>query len=235
MRKVLLLILICSISILVFFLYQQEKNTVMESTLAPFYQILGKPILMADKVLNKTIPVNNADEKKYGESIKLRFSYLRDGSDQYKYLNSLIKELSKNSKKPFQYEVFLLDSYSPNAFATPGGTIFVTKGLLEILKSESELVSILGHELGHVEKGHCFDMVKFELLAKKLGMETLGKLADFIFAFAIKTSYNKTQEDEADEYGYNLIIESKYNPLSTGIAFNRLSQTYSDLESRKAN
>jgi len=73
-------------------------------------------------------------------------------------------------------------------FTLPSGVILVTKGLLETMQSESELVSILAHELGHIERGHCFDVVKYELLARKIKSEKLGELAIFRDYFSSQPS-----------------------------------------------
>jgi predicted Zn-dependent protease len=235
-RKIFFILLLLIGITTFYFLYTEEKNTAFDSTLTPFYQILGKPILQINQILNKVIPVDTLDEKEYGEAIRLRYSYLENENDlNLIYINTLVTSLTKFKQKPFEYRVYILDSFIPNAFATPGGTLFITQGLLDILKSESELVAILSHEIGHVEKGHCFDRVRFELLTKKIGMSTLGKLADIIFSFTISTSYNKNQEDEADEYAFDLVLLTDYDPSGEGKSFKRLKETYSNRESREAN
>ena len=235
-RKIFFLLLLVFGLIIFYFLYTEEKNTAFDSTLTPFYQILGKPILQINHLLNKLIPVDTLDEKEYGEAIRLRYSHLENDRDlNFIYINTILSNLTKFKKKPFEYKVYILDSLLPNAFATPGGTLFVTEGLLEILKSESELVAILSHEIGHVEKEHCFNRVRFELLTRKIGMSSLGKLADIIFSFTVSTSYNKNQEDEADEYAFELLLLTDYDPSGEGNAFKRLKETYSNRESRNAN
>ncbi len=72
-------------------------------------------------------------------------------------------------------------------------------------------MSVMAHEMGHIELGHCFNAVKFELLARKTHEETLGKIADFAVPFLLHPSFSKTQENESDEYAYNLMIESQYD------------------------
>lgn len=235
-RLGILLLLLGLGSTLGFFLYKEQKRTVFESTLAPFYQVLGKPVKEVSQILTKTLPIENIDEKKYAEAIREQYKHLDSPNNpESKYVQSVLKSMNIQSKKGFQYTVYILDSLSPNAFALPGGALFVTKGLLEILESESELVSILGHEIGHVEKGHCIDRIKFELLSKKVGMETLGKVIDIAFYFTLGTAYSKTQEEEADEYGYLLLVNGIYNPDGMGEAFDKLQRSYSYLEPRNAN
>ncbi|HMV78555.1 MAG TPA: M48 family metallopeptidase [Leptospiraceae bacterium] len=214
----------------------QEKKTEMDSTLAPFWQLIGKPVQLGSKALTKVIPVSALDEKEYGDAIRSRYESGADKSDpRYIYLNTLIKDLTKTKSKPFDYTVFLMDSGVPNAFAMPGGVLFVTTGLLQILESESELVSILGHEIGHVEKNHCLENVRFQLLTQKIGSETLGKLADLAFGIIVKSSYNKNQEEEADEYAFSLLLSSDYHPAGEGKAFEKLAESHLGKETRSAN
>jgi predicted Zn-dependent protease len=78
-----------------------------------------------------------------------------NASDQ-QYLGSVVKEMASHSvrKDDFTYKFEILDTSEPNAFALPGGYVYVTRGLLENLESEGEFVAVLGHELGHVEHQH---------------------------------------------------------------------------------
>jgi Zn-dependent protease with chaperone function len=150
------------------------------------------------------------------------------------YLNELVtQQLSQYAKKPFAYEVFI-DSWNvPNAFALPGGVIYVTSGLMRTVKSESELISILAHEMGHIELGHCFGAVKFELLAKKLNAAPLGQLVDFANALLLRHSFSKTQEGDADDYGYDLLLGTSYDPRGMGKAFANLKQSSGGREEKK--
>ncbi|MCB1141656.1 MAG: M48 family metalloprotease [Leptospiraceae bacterium] len=209
--------------LLSFGIYKFELNTIYSSTLAPFFQIIGKPIRTMNKALTKMIPVDSLDEKEYGDAIKLRYKETSEtSSDDSLYLNSLIQKIEIHKKKPFDYEVFILKSSLPNAFAMPGGVIFVTEGLLDSLDSESQLVAVLAHEIGHIEKSHCMDAIRFELLTKKIGSDTLGALADFAFRFFMQSSYNKTQESEADDYAFSLLLMTDYHPMGESEAFLKL-------------
>ncbi|MDV6235612.1 M48 family metallopeptidase [Leptospira ellisii] len=221
--------------VLMFLLYKEQIQTERASTLAPFYQILGKPIRTMNRALTKVLSVDSLDEKEYGDAIRERFSELKnDGNKDYDYLNKLIVSLTVYRQKPFEYSVFIMEEESPNAFALPGGVIFVTRGMLSTLKSENELIAVLAHEIGHIEKSHCMDGVRFELLSKKIGTETLGKLADFAFQLMTRHSYNKTQEDEADGYAFELVSNTLYDPIGVGAAFQRLEQYSPEAGVKKA-
>lgn len=186
---------------------------------------MGKPLKTADVILTRSLPVDSLDEKQLGDAIALRYqSYSDPDSPDWKYLNSLIHELSRSVDSKFEYRVFLLPDPWPNAAAAPGGVLFVTSGMLEMVETESELVSVIGHEIGHVELGHCMDMVRFELLSRKLGLAPLGELADLAVAISLRPGFSKTMEADADRYGFRLLLQHNYNPFGMANAFDRLAE-----------
>ncbi len=199
----------------------QRPKPPLSASLAPLFQVLGRGPKSMDRALSRLLPADQMDEKAYGEALVARYATDNPTADE-KYLNDVFKPIAAFAKKPFVYRVFVYESSEPNAFALPGGVIFVTEGLLAQLKSERELVAILSHELGHIERGHCFDAVKLELSAQKIGVKSVGEIADFALAVLTRHSFSKTQEDEADEYGYELLQQSAYDPRGAGKAFQML-------------
>ena len=198
----------------------RKVGTPLESSLAPAFELLGSPVKSLDRFVSRLVPVDELDERDLGRVLRARYGAQERADDpDLAYLNDLIAHVSTRARKPFDYRVSVLSSPIPNAMALPGGGILVTSGLLATLQSESELVAVLGHELGHVELSHCFDAVKFELLARKLGSAPLGQLADFAVRILVAHSFTKTQEAEADEYAYALLLHSRYEPRGTGRAF----------------
>lgn len=204
-------------------LYVEKLQPPLASTLAPAFQIAGKTTGALNQALSKVIPVNELDEKEYGEAIALRYESLADSSDpDFTYANDLLKSLAIYAQKPFDYRVYVLPQSYANAYALPGGVILVTKGLLQTMQSEAELASVLAHEIGHVEREHCFSAVKYEILFEKLKSPTMGRLADFAVNLLLRHSFSKTQEADADEYAYDLILKTQYDPAGVGNAFRRL-------------
>jgi predicted Zn-dependent protease len=193
---------------------------------APLFQLFGKAPQSLSRSVTKMLPIDSVDEGELGKN--LRSFYTTSGAanpeDQksLEYLNSIVKRLQRFKKKPFDYEVRILQSECPNAMALPGGVIVVTSGLLKTMKSESELVSVIAHEMGHIEMSHCFDSVKYEILTKKLTHSSLGAIADFSRSLLIRHSFSKTQEDEADNYGFQLLVNSEYDPTAMTKAFKNL-------------
>jgi beta-barrel assembly-enhancing protease len=223
-RIVALLLILGAGAALSFALLIGKPAAPLRATLAPFFQLAGQVTKTADGMLARVMPVDAVDEREFGEALalRIRMGVPPDDPDQI-YLNELMAQVTAFAKKPFQYRVLVAASEVPNAFALPGGVIVVTRGLLSTLESESEVVSVLAHETGHVELGHCFNDIKFELLSRKVKMESLGKLADLALDILIHHSFSKTQENEADEYSFELLCHSAYDPAAEGKAFRVLS------------
>ena len=78
-----------------------------------------------------------------------------DDAALQRYVDDLGQELARNSHRPnLPWSFTIVDSPAINAFALPGGYIYVTRGLLAYLDDESELAGVLGHEIGHVTARH---------------------------------------------------------------------------------
>jgi predicted Zn-dependent protease len=219
LRLIILAILLAAGAGLVVLLVIVKPKTPLEYTFAPAFQLLGRGTKTLDRALTRLTPVNEADEAEFGEAIAQRYETEADRTGpEGKYLNAILGELSRHARKPFKYRAFIIEG-DPNAFALPGGVIIATRGLLATVKSEAELAAILAHEMGHVELSHCFDAVRYELLSRKTGRRTLCQLADFSVNLMLRHSFSKTQEEEADRYAYDLILETEYTPSCVGDSF----------------
>ena len=224
-RLALLIVLLVSAVALISSLYVKGASTPLKSSLAPAFQLLGHSTKAVDSLITRVIPVDALDEAALGQVIAAGYERTADKTDaDFLYLNDLVQNQARFLKKPFSYHVYLIDRAEPNAMALPGGVILVTKGLLRIMGSEAELLSVLAHELGHVELNHCLDAVKFQLLARRIGHGTYGKIADVAVVLLLRHSFSKTMEDQADEYAYALMVESPYDPRGVGSAFSQLLQ-----------
>lgn len=212
-------LLLCGVALIVT-LYHARIRSPLESTLTTSFQILGVPIKLGDRLASRMLPVDQLDEKELGDVYRAKYDgQIKAGDAAQDYVDALINELVPFTSKPFPYRAYVIDYSVPNAMALPGGVILVTRGMLQTLHSESELVAVLAHELGHIELGHCFDAVRFQLLARKLGMQPLGKLADLATQVILRHSYSKTLEHEADNYAFTLLENSQYDPRGEGRSF----------------
>ncbi|MBI39905.1 MAG: peptidase M48 [Leptospiraceae bacterium] len=221
------LILLGTLLSSVLILFEAGRN--LPPTAAPLFELLGKPLKTADAALTRILPIDEVDEAELGNAIALRYEVYRDESDpDQKYVESLVRHLSRDSHRGFEYRVFILPNPAPNASAAPGGVLFVTSGLLKMVETESELVSVLGHEIGHVELGHCIDLVRFQLLADKVEARPLGEIADLAVGIMLRPSFSKTQEADADAYGFRMLLKENYNPFGMANAFQKLAERNPD-------
>ena len=204
-------------------LYWAGVSPPLESTFTSAFQVIGAPVKLADRVLSRVLPVGEVDEKELGDAYRVIYDRSAEPPDQdQRYLDSLMGRLVSFTGKDFPYRAYVIDYGGPNAMALPGGVVLVTRELLSTVGSEAELVSVLAHELGHIGRGHCFDAVRFELLAKKAGVDSIGVLADFAARVLLRHSFSKTMEHEADDFSFQLISYSRYDPRSVGQAFGSL-------------
>jgi predicted Zn-dependent protease len=222
-RVVALAVLMAGGLALVAVLYVAKIGPPLDSTLTTSMQVLGAPVKLVDRAASRVLPVDDLDEKALGDAYREDYDSRVNRSDpDQRYLDELLQDLITFSGKGFPYRAYVLDDSVPNAAALPGGVLLVTRGLLTNLHSESEVVSVLAHEMGHVELGHCFDAVRFELLSRKAGAGSLGQLADFGGQLLLRHTYSKTIEHEADEYAFLLMTGSRYDPRGMGGAFRSL-------------
>jgi predicted Zn-dependent protease len=201
-------------------LYHGRVQPPVAPTFTSAFQVFGETVRVADRLAGRMMPVNDFDEAALGQALK--GYYARVESDLDLYVNTLLQTVTKLSKKDFSYEAHVLPSSKPNAMALPGGVIFVTQGLLDELDNEGQLAAVLAHEVGHIELSHCVDKVKYEIAAKKLGIQPMGVIADLTVRLMLSHSFSKTQEHEADVYSWTWLSHSLYDPGAAAGAFNAL-------------
>lgn len=216
-------------TILIVIFTEEKKSQVLKPALAPAFQVGGRYTQSIDRLVSKVMPIDELDEKDLGQVSFDRFrrqhQHLRDENDRVVvYVNQAFDELRKFARKPFEYKVYVTNVPFPNAFAMPGGIIVVHLGLLDVVESEGELLSVLAHELGHIELGHCFQAVKYQLLSRKITGTSLGVIGDLANRILLQHSFSKTQEDEADEYAWTLLRNSAFDPRSMGMAFQSMKK-----------
>ena len=92
---------------------------------------------------------------------------LVDDPELQRYVERLGMQLAQASERPALPWAFqVVDDPTPNAFAAPGGYVFVTRGLLALMRNEAEFVTVLGHEIGHVTARHSVAMMSRAQLAQ---------------------------------------------------------------------
>ena len=145
---------------------------------------------------------------------------------QAAYIREVGRRLAMQSglaSRPEDYTVTLLNSNVNNAFAVPGGYVYITRQLLGLMNDEAELAFVLGHEIGHVAARHADKRAQRSglaglgaaILGAVTGSSTIGQLAG-TGAQLYSLNYSRDQEREADSLGVRYLVRSGYDPLASG-------------------
>jgi len=169
-------------------------------------------------------------------------SAIEEGQGRYpdervqKYINNLGWKIARHVPRKFDYKFYVLNSGLVNAFAIPGGYIFVNRGLILVLDNESQLAGVIGHELAHINARHharyMEKMLGASFLYKLLGSLVQGsKYGNALLQLGamgvnlISLKWSREQEQEADRYGVKFTYLAGYDPrglLETFKIFERL-------------
>ena len=157
------------------------------------------------------------------------------------YLNQLgYKLVSVSTRNQREFNFFVVNDPSINAFAMPGGNIGVHTGLLLSAQGESELASVVAHEIAHVTQDHIARMVASQsqsywptmaalalaLLAARSNPNVASAAIASTQAYSIQNqlNYSRDYEREADRLGYEMLIRGGYDPRGMSGFFNRLQR-----------
>jgi predicted Zn-dependent protease len=121
-----------------------------------------------------------------------------------------------------------------NAFALPGGHVFIGQGLMQLMQHEDELAAVLGHEVEHVDLYHCAERVQFEAQMRRLHLEAISDLASMPVS-VFKAGYSKELELEADREGARLAVEAGFSPQGAISLFEAMEKRYRDARQRRPN
>lgn len=153
--------------------------------------------------------------------------------DLQAYVNGIGKKLAAASERPnLPWTFRVVDDPVVNAFALPGGFIYVTRGLMTHLTSEAELVSVLGHEIGHVTGRHSVEQMSKAQLAQIgliAGMVLKPELANYgdLASTGLQLlflKYGRDDEREADDLGLRYLDREGYDPRQMAKVFETLGR-----------
>ena len=158
--------------------------------------------------------------RKYAPEMEKQMGGKIENDALQNYINSVGLKVAKVSQRPdFEYSFAALNDKMTNAFALPGGYIFITKGLLSKLKSESQLAAILAHETVHVVARDTMEAMSREIgISLLLSAVTDEETSQAVVTVANLTTqiiglrYSREDEQTADLAGLDYMVRAGYNP-----------------------
>ena len=164
------------------------------------------------------------------------------------YLNLICQAIVINSPRPEiygNYRVAILDSDEINAFATSGGHIFITRGLIASARSEDALAGVIAHEIAHIQLQHSIRAIRTSRITQAImvtgasaagvaGGYDVNELTDIfnetigdIVSTLVNNGYSQSQEFEADTVAMGLLASAGYNPSGLIDMLRELERTQS--------
>lgn len=149
------------------------------------------------------------------------------------YVSGIGKTLAAGSERPqLPWRFAVVDDPTPNAFALPGGFIYVTRGLLSLMDSEAELAAVIGHEIGHVTARHSVSQMSRQQIAQLglgLGMifvPAVAEVGDLAGAGLqlLFLKYGRDDEHQADELGFRYAFANHYDVRQMSDVFRSLER-----------
>jgi beta-barrel assembly-enhancing protease len=181
-------------------------------------------------------PMPDAEEIRIGDELAQAYSAGQEADKQpefvviEKYLAQVGGQVAMHAHRPLPYKFhYIPSSYLINAFALPGGHVFVGSGLLALMDSEDELAAILGHEIEHIDHYDCAQRAQQEQALRKIPLGGLVAIPIEVF----EAGYTKDQELQADRDGTQLSVATGYSANGAIRMFEALQRLYGEYQSRE--
>ncbi|MCE5332978.1 MAG: M48 family metalloprotease [Desulfobacteraceae bacterium] len=220
-----------------FFCGIKSKRTVLAAMTAFLFALTL--LCPAEKSHGLTLSEEKETGRKVLQMVRQKMSLVEDG-EVLNYVRSIGSRIAKQvGITPYQYKFFVRDPTVPNAFAVPGGYIFIFRGMIEMMSSEGELASILAHEISHIQARHIqrqIDENKIWGTASLVGMVAallLGGGGGAGPALAVGSvaagqtaalQFSRTHEMEADQMGFRFYSDAGYDPSEMSSMMHKLDQ-----------
>lgn len=149
-----------------------------------------------------------------------------------RYINALGDEIAVHGDREIDYHLYIVNSDIVNAFAVPGGHVYINRGLVEAADNMSELAGVIAHEIGHIEERHSVEQmerVQRANLGLNLAYILIGRTPSGLERAAVDvggglvfSSYSRKAEDEADRVAVSLLVAAGMNPEGLVTFFDEL-------------
>ena len=212
-------------------LFWLQRNSVeTEITPRPLLYLVADAQRELERLPLRLTRVNSEEEMRAGEELARRYdSLVEENSAETAHLHAEVVRVgervaNKVKRRKIRYLFHVIgDQHFRNAFALPGGQIFLGRGLVDLLETEDELAALLGHEIAHVDERHAIERLQYELQVRKIGLSGLLGLAKFPVRL-FQAGYTKEKELEADRAGLALAVAAGYSSAGGPALMRRLAQ-----------
>ena len=189
-----------------------EDNSPFKSPVGIMLDLGTTVIRETDKVAQEFLPPLTSDEEQQigAEIDKMIRANTPEWNDivlSKKAVAVFNKLLPLSIREDITYRMAILDDRKViNAYAAPGGYVYVTRALLERFNSESAIAMCLGHEIGHLELRHTTDRLRAMMMARKIVGSDIAAIAQLGYQ-TLTNCYTKEQEFAADEFGFRISLK----------------------------
>lgn len=170
--------------------------------------------------------------QEYAQQINAQLPIVRD-PELNRYINVLGDSIARlTSRRDLQWQFFIVDAKEVNAFAVPGGFVYVNRGLIERADQMDELAGVLGHEIGHVVKRHSIKQmekaqganvgVTLACILTSICNSQIAGAAINIAGGAVFARFSRQDEAEADIEGFNNVVRAGISPAGIVTMFQKL-------------
>jgi predicted Zn-dependent protease len=224
MKRLILLVLVLAAAAAA--LYYSERHR-QESRVGPeaVLNALADTQRELSRVPAAMTHISTEDEIRIGNTLAERYSmqYGTGDATMQDYVTAVGRKVAGRARRKFDYKFhYVPDESLVNAFALPGGHVFIGKGMLRLIETEDELASVLGHEVEHIDNYHCVERYQLKAHIHDLPLGELVALPVQLF----QAGYGKEQELEADRDGTYLAVMAGYSPQGAVHLFERFKHLH---------
>lgn len=170
--------------------------------------------------------------QEYAQQINAQLPIVRD-PELNRYINVLGDSIARlTSRRDLNWQFFIVDAKEVNAFAVPGGFVYVNRGLVERADQMDELAGVLGHEIGHVVRRHTVKQmekaqganvgVTLACILTSICNSQIAGAAINIAGGAVFARFSRQDEAEADNEGFNNVVRAGISPVGMVTMFQKL-------------
>ncbi|KPA13565.1 Protein serine/threonine phosphatase-containing protein [Candidatus Magnetomorum sp. HK-1] len=162
------------------------------------------------KISNLSVNKENQLGKQFEKQIAKMYDGKLDIDQQWlAYIRKVGNHLTQHvNRKGIRYHFHVINDSTVNAFAIPGGGVYIFKGILNKIRNEAQLVSIIAHEIKHIDLKHCISI--YEMIMSM--PDSMQNSISLITTNIIKHLYNARQEADADRRGIEMVYACGYSP-----------------------